>query len=294
MQNQLERFNIPGHVAIVAGNGGLPKISVTTPSSAAEIYLQGAHVTAFQKTGEPPLLWMSERSLFTPGKAIRGGVPICFPWFGAREGKPAHGFARIVAWELTGSKVGDDGSVHVTLRLPEEICRQNDFAGRTELTVTVGETLTMELTVANPAAAPLEFEACLHSYFTVGDIATTTVRGLQGCEFLDKVDGGARKREADEVIRIAGEVDRVYLATPAVAEIGDETLGRVIRVEQTGGRSTVVWNPWVAKARAMADFGDEEFRGMICVESGGVAENKIVVAPSAAATLRVVLGSAAT
>jgi D-hexose-6-phosphate mutarotase len=282
---------IPGRVAIVPGPG-LPKINITTDRSTAEIYPHGAQVTAFQKQGESPLLFMSERSLFAAGKAIRGGVPICFPWFGPREGSPAHGFARIVNWDLRESIVLPNGDVKISLDLPEAAARTNGMNASAAYIVTVGDALTMELAVTNISATePFAFESCLHTYFSIGDIAQVSLAGLKGTTFIDKVDNSARRVETRDAIRIESEVDRVYVNTTAAVEIHDANLRRVIRVEKNGSASTVVWNPWIAKSKAMADFGDEEFKRMVCVESGNVGENKTILAPGKSATLKVVLSS---
>ena len=281
------------HIEAATGHNGLPLVKVRTPWSTAEIYLHGAHITRFQKIGEPPLLWMSGKSLFTPDKAIRGGVPICFPWFGPREGQLVHGYARIADWELIATEAATDGSVTLRFHLPKNICAANSLTANVEFVVMVGATLTMELKVTNMGGAELSLEDCLHTYFTVGDIGEVSITGLRGTEFLDKVDGAKRKRETDESIRIASEVDRVYLDTTGAVEIHDAKLRRIIRVEKSGSRSTVVWNPWVAKSKAMPDFGDEEFHGMVCVESGNVTENKLTLAPGATTALKVTLSSRA-
>ena len=287
----LRRYEIAGTVAIITGNGGLPKVQITTDRSTAEIYLHGAHVAGFQKLGEPPLLWMSAASQFAAGKPIRGGVPICFPWFGPREGRPAHGFARIADWELVETKALADGKVSVRLRLPETAGGADAFPGKVEFLLTVGETLTMELSVANASSETVAFENCLHTYLTIGDIGEFSITGLKGVEYLDKVDGGKLKLEKADAIHIGSEVDRVYLNTTGPAEIRDTKLRRTIRVEKSGSYSTVVWNPWVAKSKAMPDFGDEEFRGMVCVESGNVARERIKLASGESSALRVVLSS---
>jgi D-hexose-6-phosphate mutarotase len=288
----MSNFEISGRLAITAGAGGLPKIDVTTDRSRAEIFLHGAHVTRFQKNGEPPLLFMSERSLFASGKAIRGGVPICFPWFGPREGAPAHGFARVVSWDLREAVSTPDGEVKVSFDLPEAVAKSNGMNARASYVVTVGDRLTMELMVANLSPAEFfSFESCLHTYFAAGDIAQVSIAGLKGTTFVDKMDNSARKVESADAIRIEGEVDRVYVNTPDAVEIRDAKWRRVIRVEKSGSASTVVWNPWIAKSKAMPDFGDEEFKQMVCVESGNVAENKIVLGPGKSATLKVVLSS---
>jgi glucose-6-phosphate 1-epimerase len=288
----MEQHEISGRVAITIGNSGLRKIDVTTDFSTAEIYLHGAHITGFQKNGEPPLLFMSDESLFAPDKAIRGGVPICFPWFGSREGLPAHGFARVTAWELVKTVALPDGSVRVGLRLPQNAGGANAFRGHVEFIVTVGDTLAMELQVTNPSAEPLSFEECLHAYFSVGDINDVSITGLKGVYYLDKTDGTARKLETGDAIRIVSETDRVYLDSTSAVEIHDAKLRRIIRVKKASSASTVVWNPWTGKAKAMADFGDDEFHRMVCVEAGNVGQNQIALAPGKTSALKMFLSSA--
>ena len=284
-------FQIPGRVAVVTGNGGLLKVAVTTRYSTAEIYLHGAHVTAFQKNGEPPLLFLSEKSNFTASQAIRGGVPICFPWFGSREGLPAHGFARVTAWELVAMTALPDGGASLRFQLPENAGGANTFRGKAEFIVTVNDQLTMKLQVTNTTVEPLSFEECLHTYFSVGDVRDVSITGLKGAHFLDKTDHATRKLEASDTVKIASEIDRVYLDTTSALEIHDPKLGRKIRVEKSGSASTVVWNPWITKSKAMTDFGDEEFQRMVCVEAGNVGPNQITLAPGQTSTLKVELSS---
>src|SRR5215469_14628106 len=187
----LRKNEIPGRVAVVAGNGGLAKVVLTTKSSTAEIYPHGAHVAHFQKNGEPPLIFMSRKSWFEPDKPIRGGVPICFPWFGNRDGEPSHGFARITEWELVKSTAAPDGTVTLHFALPQIPGREAWKNLRTEFIVTVANTLTMELVAANDACGDaLEIENCLHTYFHVGDIAAVSITGLQNASYLDNAAGG--------------------------------------------------------------------------------------------------------
>lgn len=282
--SDLEQFEIPGHLVLAEGNGGLPKLLVTTPVSTAEIYLHGAHVTGFGKTGEPPLLFMSASSNFATDKAIRGGVPIIFPWFGAREGVPAHGFARTVAWDLKETLLLPDGSVQVRLGMPA--VKSYDV----EYLVTVGETLTLELRVGNTDKKDVTFETCLHTYFHIGSIDAVSITGLKGISYFDKVKNTDALETAD-AIRITEETDRVYSDTTGAVDIVDPSLGRTIRVEKSGSQSTVVWNPWIAKAKNMDDFGDDEYPRMVCVESGNIAGNKITLPPCGRATLKVVVSS---
>jgi D-hexose-6-phosphate mutarotase len=278
----LKIHEIPGRVTVIGGPGGMPVIQVRTDASEAEIHPHGAHVTRFRKNGGAPLLFMSEASEFQPGKPIRGGVPVIFPWFGAREGQPFHGFARVTVWDLQETAALPDASVRLRFRLPEGDGFQADYI------VTVGNTLKLELSVTNTSATDLTFESCLHTYFQIGDIHRTEVRGLQGASYLDQLLGERLTEEAGS-IRFTAETDRIYQDTAATVDIVDPALGRIIRVRKSGSLSTVVWNPWIAKAQRMPDFGDEEYLQMVCVESGNVREHAITLAPGERATLEVEL-----
>ncbi len=273
------------------GTGGLPRIQIHTPLSDAEIYLQGAHVTHFQRKGEKPVLFMSDSSRFETGQPIRGGVPIIFPWFGAREGKPMHGFARNHVWELKQISINAEHAITLEFDLPPspEAAEFPRFSVR--YLVTVGESLALQLKIVNESNQNFTLENCLHTYFVVGEISSVTVSGLKGGEYLDKVEGFARKKETAGQVSFSGETDRVYLSTRATTEIHDAKLRRRIIVEKEGSTSTVVWNPWIAKAKAMADFGDDEYLRMVCVESGNVSENKLVLAPGKFSTLKVKLST---
>lgn len=284
--SDFKSLEIPGHVSLVAGAGGLRKVVVNTESSEAEIYLHGAHVTHFCKKGEPPLLFMSAASEFAAGKPIRGGVPLIFPWFGPREGFPAHGFARTVEWELAETSLRPDGAVSLLLRLPDVESYELSFR------VTVADRLSMELGIRNTAGQDTVFETCLHTYFQVSEIHAVSIHGLAGVRYLDKVAAG-ETTEGSAPIQIAGEVDRVYLDTAATVEIADSGFGRRIRVEKSGSASTVVWNPWIEKSIRMPDFGEHEYLQMVCVESGNVAQNQITLAAGESAVLTVVVSSEA-
>jgi D-hexose-6-phosphate mutarotase len=291
--NRQRELEIPGRVTFAYGNGGLTKVNITTGRSTAEIYLHGAHVTGFQKNGEPPMLFLSRLSRFAAGRAIRGGVPICFPWFGQRAGESAHGFARITEWELAETSAGPGGAVTVRLRLPKDAAKPEWSALRAEFVVTISDRLTMELMATNESAdRRLEIENCLHTFFRVGDINRVSTTGLQGAPFDDFAAGaaGARRVENDPVLRITKETNRVYPDTSGTVEIRDENLERIIRVEKFNSQSTVVWNPWTTQ-KLPDDFDPAEHRQMVCVESGNVKQNKITLQPGATTTLKVVLTS---
>ncbi len=282
--NPVQPLEIPGHVSLMEGEGGLRKVVVETTASLAEIYLHGAHVTRFGKKGEAPLLFMSGASDYLPDKPIRGGVPLIFPWFGPREGLPVHGYARTVEWDLRETSLLPDGSVSLLFELP----RLGDF--KVEYLVTVGAELTLELSVLNIGSRDSDFETCLHTYFQVSDINAISITGLSKCEFINKLNNADMVESAPE-IRITSEMERVYYDTTSTVEIHDPGYGRKILISKTGSNSTVVWNPWIDKSIRMPDFGDEEYLGMVCVESGNVGTNNVILPAGERSVLKVILGS---
>jgi len=283
----------PGRVAFLDGRGELPMLEVSTAWSTAEIYLQGAHVTYFKKTNEPPLLFLSQCSRFAEEQPIRGGIPVVFPWFGPREGMNQHGFARVKLWELKEFAPAPDGSVSVRFRLPDcpEASAFPPFSA--DYIITVSDALRLELIVTNNSKTEeFVFENCFHSYFEVGDIRSISITGLKGVSYLDKVANFAQKTETDDTIRIASEVDRVFLNTAGPVELVDPSLRRKVRIEKLASLSTVIWNPWMTKAQQMPDFGNEEYERMVCIESGNVASNQIRLPPGESSKLIVTLTTA--
>lgn len=276
------------------GKGNLSLLKISTPRSAAEIYLHGAHITHFQKNGEPPLLFMSPQSRFEAGEAIRGGIPICFPWFGSRGSEPSHGLARILNWEIFETSVGPDGSVKVHLQLPQKSLGPEWSALKTEFIVTVADMLTMEFITANTSSdKTLEIEDCLHTYFNVGDIGAITITGLQGASYLDNAAGGngERKADNDSVLKIVKETNRLYLNTSGAVEVRDEKLRRTLRAEKSNSQSTIIWNPWTTQ-KMPEDFAPANHKNMVCVEAGNIKENKISLAPGKTTRLKATLSSA--
>lgn len=287
------RTPLPPSVSIDSATG-LPRLNIRTSVASAQVYLQGAHLAAWHPAGATePVLWTSRESLFQPGKAIRGGVPICFPWFGPHAGDPAapmHGFARTLPWTLVGASEDGAGTVMVELELAGETVSPHwPHAFSCRYRVTVGATLRMELEVRNTGTEPFTFEEALHSYFGVADVRAATVTGLEQTQYLDKVSGFTRRSQGAEPVRFEGETDRIYLDTPAACIIRDPAGRREITVRKTGSDATVVWNPWVAKARAMADFGDDEWMEMVCVETGNVNVHARTLGPGESHTMSVVV-----
>jgi glucose-6-phosphate 1-epimerase len=271
-------YGIPGAVEIVPGCGGLPKVVLTHPSgSTAAVYLHGAHVASWQVGGRE-LFFVSRASHFEDGKPIRGGIPVIFPQFGGGV-LPQHGLARTRAWELVGST-----RTGVTLQLTDsdETRAVWPHPFRVTLTVTLEEaSLTVALDVVNPGAAPFDYQAALHTYFQVADIRATAVHGLRGTVFIDSLRDDARDVETRDAIRFAEETDRIYVDAPDRLRIDDEGRRLAVAIAKSGMPDVVVWNPWIAKAQRMADFGDEEYASMVCVETGIIAETRPLAAGDA-------------
>lgn len=282
----LQRFTIPGIVRVEAGEGGLPRFVVSGRDGAAHVYLHGAHVTHFQPTGGEPVLFLSGKSLYAEGKAIRGGVPVIFPWFGAKEGDsaaPAHGFARVLDWEPTDVRQESDGRVILTLELgsSDRTRKAWPFDFRLRYTIAVGRSLELALEVQNLSGGEFRFEEALHTYLAVSDVRQVDVEGLGGKTYIDKMDSGRRKVQPPGAIRIEGETDRVYLNTTDGVVVTDPGFKRDVIVTKQGSAATVLWNPWIAKAKSMSDFGDDEWPHMLCVETANVSDNAVTLAPGA-------------
>lgn len=278
-------LDLPNSVRLVPGPGGLPRFEITTPLAEAHIHLHGAHVTHFAPAGNAPLLFVSAFSDYQNGKPIRGGVPVIFPWFGPRAGHPtapAHGFARTSTWAAESVAEQPDGAVVIVLRLDPDEASQTAWDHRWVLRhrITVGTSLTMALEIENLGATPFHCEEALHTYFRVSDVRNIEVLGLENAEYLDKADGMRRKRQSADPIQFTAETDRTYVNTSNRCVIADPGLSRRIVIEKSGSQSTIVWNPWIAKARAMADFGEDEWPFLVCVETGNVADNTLEIAPA--------------
>lgn len=251
------------------------------------IFDHGSHVWAWQPEGQEPVLWMSEASAFEAGKPIRGGIPVCFPWFGpGPDGdlQPAHGFARTSVWKLVDASADGDGRLVVEYHLDETITgEQPNWPHRYDarLKATFGHEFEVSLTVTNTDERAFTFEAALHTYLAVGDVRHVRITGLAGAEYLDKVAGEWATQVGD--VEITSETDRVYRSTDDV--LLDDPTGRKLAIGKSGSANTVVWNPWVAKSASMPDFGDDEWTGMICVEAANALDDAITLQPGESHTM---------
>ncbi|MCY2951940.1 MAG: D-hexose-6-phosphate mutarotase [Planctomycetota bacterium] len=290
--SDLQGLCIANTLSFEEGPNGLLRAAIVTPHAEATVYLHGAHVTHYRPVGQKPLLFMSDKSHFDSAKPMRGGIPICFPWFGPRAGDPSsaiHGFARVQPWTVESTAELPDKSVTITLRLDstDATLRIWPFSFAARYRVTIGPSLNLSLEVQNTSLKAITFEEALHSYFSVGDVRQLSISGLANTSYLDKTDGMKRKTQDDAPITIAGETDRVYLDARMPCFIDDPTLARRIIIEKTGSDTTVLWNPWIAKAIAMPDFGEDEWTRMLCIESANAGPNAVTVAPDRRHTLAI-------
>ena len=286
VQSLCEQFKVPG-LHFEAGQGGLTKAVVATPVASGEVYLQGAHVTSWQPAGHELVLWMSGASLFQPGKPIRGGVPICFPWFGPHASDPsapAHGFARTALWEVTEARTTAEGGVSLSLQT-----RIDSFSVR--FTAEFGSVLQMTLTTEPGPGISIDqrFENALHTYLSVSDVRNVSITGLEQVRYIDKVDGALEKPATGAAIEFTGETDRVYLKTDSECQLHDPGRNRTIAISKSGSQSTVVWNPWIAKSARMPDFGDHEWPEMVCIETANVGSDAIELAANSSHSTTVVI-----
>lgn len=285
--------NTTDHILIPDTPGALRRLDVATRLAEAQVYLQGAHVTRFQPRGQRPALFVSERSAFMAGHPIRGGVPICFPWFGARAdggAGPMHGFARLTEWQLAESRVDEDGTAHLSFQLAVDAARAlwpAEAAVRYD--VQIGSALRLALSVTNRSAEPIRFEEALHTYLAVSDVRQVSIAGLAGAHYEDRLIPDQAFTQGEEPIVIRAETDRIYAPTRATCIVHDPGWGRRVVVEKSGSDSTVVWNPWIAKAKAMPDFGDDEWPGMLCIETCNVRAHAVTLPPGQSHTMAAVI-----
>ena len=257
---------------------GLKALRLRACGSEALVYLHGAHVASFQTAEHGELLWLSDQAVYAAGKAIRGGVPICFPWFGAHPARadlPAHGFARTHAFRFEGSELrGDNVVAELSLASSVETSTLFPHAFSARLRLSVGRELSLSFEVENTGDSGFDYELALHTYLGVSDVRNVEILGLAGDSYDDKVSGARAVVEGAGPQRVSAETDRVYTSTGRVTVLDLQRKRRLI-VDKTSSSTTVVWNPWIDKAKRMADFGDDEWPSMLCVEAANVSPRAI-------------------
>ena len=287
------RFGVAGVAEITAGGGGLPVVRIASDAAAAEISLYGAQVLRWRPAGEEEVLYLSERSRWEQGEAIRGGIPVCFPWFRNKADDPTapkHGFVRTREWRLDSLRADEDGTVTlVCVTGSDETTRRwwpHDFL--LAYRIRVGRTLRLELSVMNRGATAMRFEEALHTYFRVGEVGLARVHGLDGASYLDNRDGNRAKTQRGD-LPITRQTDNAYMDTAAAVEIMDPVLQRSLRTEKTNSASTVVWNPWHEGAAGITDMKPEAWRTMLCVEASNVLGCAVSLGPDEEHTMHATL-----
>lgn len=275
-----QRFAIPGHAVFRAGPGALPVLTLANAHGTVDITPYGGHVLSYQPAGQKPALFHSRESNYVPGKPIRGGIPVCWPWFGPNADDPAlpmHGFARLMFWKVDGVRATNEkGEVWLSLHDSDDTRQYWPHAFELTLHVVLDATLTVALTTRNTGPAPFSLTQALHTYFAVGAIDRVSIEGLEKASHFDSLMRLTMPAEGAP-IAIRSEVDRVYFDTTDDCLIRDAAFDRRIHVAKRGSRSTVVWNPWIDKSKRMPDFGDDDYHGMVCIESVNALSDAIVL-----------------
>lgn len=286
MTDLARRFALAGKVTLEASPLGGTVVRLTHGPHSALVALQGAQVLEWRHHGHD-VLWLAPAARLGTAKAVRGGIPVCWPWFGPNAGdpaKPQHGFVRTRDWtiEATGGTSADGrpaASVTLGYRTGAQDAALWPHEATVRLSVVLDDGLSLVLETTAGGAAPFDLTEALHTYFRIGDVSRVRVEGLEGREYLDKVVGYARRRQAG-AITIGEEVDRIYVGDTSDVTLVDEGLRRRIAIRSTGSRSAVVWNPWVHRTAQMGDMGGPDaYRQMLCIETANAGDDVIRIAP---------------
>jgi len=277
-----ERFGIDGTVHFGEGINSMPKAELTFNEARLELYLQGAHITRYQPAAGIEVLWMSDSALYQPGKALRGGIPLCWPWFGAHADTPdlpQHGYARTSQFQISSTNA-DHQATSITLTLDAAQAPWPDWQNRValEFEIRLSNTLWMEMRSHNLSTSPLILSNALHSYFAISQRQQVTIPAVTGLTYLDKLQN-YRSQQQTSAITFDSEVDRVYQAPPARIDFFDQGRNINTSFESWGNNNLVIWNPGEQKARQMNDFDDDGFEQMICIEPANALAHSITLAP---------------
>jgi len=278
-----EKFGIEGEIGFAELEGDLVFVMIANKYADANISLYGAHITGFRPMGTMDVLWMSPLSNFEEGEAIRGGIPVCFPWFGPHglDGTmPQHGFARLMNWEVVDTSITEPGESVLQLKLcssdetkkywPHDFCAEMIFI--------VGTSLKVTLKVTNTSSESIEYTSALHSYFSLSSIENISIEGLENTRYQNQLDGGDYLQEIP-LLKISEAEIRHYYNTETSCVINDPVFNRKIRIDKTGSKNTTVWNPWVETCEEMDDMPDDGYLTFVCLETVNKIDDVIELAP---------------
>lgn len=277
-------YGIADQLTFVKGKGGLPFILISNHAATALISIYAAQVLSFQPTVEPEdLLFLSQKSSYEEGKAIRGGIPVCWPWFGPDpkdRDRPDHGFVRNGLWAVLATTAMADNETKVTLRFQQTIQSESYWQQPfiLDLEISVGDTLTLKLVTRNTGDKAFSITQALHAYLHVGDINQVQILGLEDSDYLDKLDDSVQKHQSGAVTFLE-EVDRIYTGTQNKWIIDDSSFNRQIKITATSNKTMVVWNPWEATSAKMPDLEPDDYEHFICLEAGNVDTDTVELLP---------------
>ena len=278
-------YGAPERIAFREGPAGFPLLSLADSRGSCEIALYGAHVLGYRPTGQSPVLWMSKRSAHVAaGQPIRGGIPVCWPWFGAHAMDtrlPNHGFARLRRWRLLATSYDSrQTSARLQLAHNEETLALWPHPFRLELTISVSETLNLELVTTNRGDTPMALTQALHPYFLVSQIAAVRVLGLENLAYQDLSPAGRDERQHG-ALQIQAETDRLFRKTTGNCTLLDPGIGRQIVIGKRGSQTTVVWNPWIGKTRSLTDMDHDDYQRFLCIEPANADADVVTLEPGA-------------
>ena len=276
-----KRWGRAGAVRFEDRYGG-PVAVLTSSEGTAVVALQGAQVLSYRPIGGSNVLWLSPVAQLGTGKAVRGGIPICWPWFGPHPQdpkKPAHGFVRAAQWDVAGT-AGRAGQANIRFSFDARKVdpARWEHAAVVTVDIVVSDVLEIMLTTTNRGTDAIPLTQALHTYLAIGDAAEISIEGLDGRAYIDQLAPGQRPLQKGP-ITITGEVDRIYQQAPDTVVVHDKKLKRKIRVAKKGSASTVVWNPGAEKATRLGDMGPDGYRQMVCVETANAGDDVVTLAP---------------
>ncbi len=280
--DELSRYEIDGELQFIEIEHGFVYAEINNARAHATVSTYSGQLLSYRpKDRQEDLLFVSDKAYYEAGKAIKGGIPVCWPWFGPdpeNRGRPAHGFVRNRQWQVSGSESLADGSTKIILSITDSEATRALWPHpfRLDIEITVGDTLRVELVTHNTGNDSITISQALHSYFRVGDITSVSVLGLDGINYIDKANDSARKTQAGP-LTISSEVDRIYTDTSGDLTIDDASLERKISIASSGCSTAVVWNPWVNIAASMADLGDDDYLQMLCVETANAGPETVTI-----------------
>jgi glucose-6-phosphate 1-epimerase len=280
---ELSRYEIDGELRFIRSEHGFIYAEINNARAHATVSTYSGQVLSYRpKDRQEDLLFVSGKAYYEAGKAIKGGIPVCWPWFGAdpeNQGRPAHGFVRNRQWQVSGSESLADGATKIVMSLTDNDATRALWPHpfRLDIEITVSDSLKVELVTHNTGNDSITISQALHTYFRVGDIGKVSVHGLDGLQYLDKTHDAACLTQSGP-LTISAEVDRIYTGVRGDLTIDDSSLGRRIVIASSGCSTAVVWNPWVEIAASMADLEDDDYRHMLCVESANAGPETVEIA----------------